>query len=71
MYFLHRHSCFNIYYIGLSKVLLGPYSVIFLQLTAVGGDGIEQTVMDDALGNFLPDQLPQDSRELFITDGHV
>lgn len=43
------------------KLLLGPYSAIFLQLTAVGGDGVEQTLVDDALGNLLPDQLPQDS----------
>lgn len=55
----------------LYKLLSGPYSVVFLQLAAVGGDGVEQTLVDDALGNFLPNQLPQDSRELFIPDRHI
>lgn len=52
-------------------VVFGPYSGIFLQLAAVGGDGVDQALMYDGPGHFLPNQLPQDSRELFITNGHV
>lgn len=55
----------------LDKELLGPYSVVFLQLAAVGGDGVHQALMYDGVGHFLPNQLPQDSGQLFITNRHV
>lgn len=55
----------------LYKLLISPYSVVFVQLATVGGDGVEQTLVDDALGNLLPNHLPQDGRKLFITDGNI
>lgn len=49
----------------------GPYSAVLLQLAAAVWDGVHQTLMDDTSGHFLPNQLPQNGRKLFVTDGHI
>lgn len=39
--------------------MFGPYSAVVLQLAAVVGDGVHQTLVDDTAGHFLPNQLSQ------------